>query len=156
MSTFNQFAGGAATRAITNAYSGGGVVSGNSLAASTNSNMAKETLSGALTANTLATILSVTGSGEVPFLTGYTKDTTSRTVRLKVVIDGQTPAAFDATSAATTISGAGMVVVGEIAATGFPVASALPLRFNSSLLVQIASSVSETDKVAIGYILHTR
>ncbi|WP_457321629.1 hypothetical protein [Roseateles sp. P5_E11] len=154
MSTFNQFAGGAATTSITNAYSGGGVASANPVAASVNSNMGKEVLSGALTANALATILSVTGSGEIPFLTAYTKDATSRTVRLKVTVDGTS--VFDATSAATTTVGAGIVVVGEIATASFPVQAGLPLRFNASLLIQIASSVSETDKVAIGYVLHKR
>lgn len=153
MSAFSQFAGIPATRSIVNGFSSGGSVTAGSIAASVVNNMAREVLSGALTANTLATVLSVSGAGYVPHLTVYTKDTTSRTVRIQVVVDGTT--VFDATSSATTTSGAGMVVVGSGTSSGNTI-SDFPLSFGSTLVVKIASSLSETDKVAIGYIMQTR
>lgn len=142
--------GGGATSAVVNAFSSGGV-SESSLQAQ-GSNGAKEVLSGALTANTLsAPLLSATGAGELPFLTAYTKDATSRTVRLKVVIDGQATAVFDATTDAISSSGKGLAAAGN--ASG-PTGS--PIVFNSSLEVSVASSLTETNKVAIGYILNKR
>ncbi|MCV2422511.1 hypothetical protein LNV47_18085 [Paucibacter sp. DJ4R-1] len=141
--------GGGATSAVVNAFSSGGV-SEASLQAQ-GSNGAKEVLSGALTANTLATLLSVTGAGEVPFLTAYTKDATPRTVRLKVVVDGQAPAVFDATTDVISSSGRGLAAAGS--ASG-PVGS--PVVFNSSLEVSVASSITETNKLAIGYILNKK
>lgn len=147
------FTGAAATRSITNAYSGGGVVSTNAISASATTNAAKETVSATLSANTLATVVSATGAGEVPYLTVYTTSITSQTVRAKVIVDGTT--VFDATSAATTNSGAGVIVVGEFSATNFPNSSPIPLRFNTSLTVQVASSVGG-GTLAVGHILFAK
>lgn len=148
MSTLSQFSGGAPTTSIVNAYSSGGVSpSSTNINASPATNGAKEVLSGALTANTLATVLSVSGGGVCNWLSAYSMDTTTRTVRVRVVADGV--AVFDATSNAVSLASRGIPVVGVFSNTG-------EIRFNSSLVVQVASSLTETDKVAIGYVLNKR
>lgn len=112
----------------------------------------KEVLSGALTANTLATVLSLTGPGEVPLLTSYTKDATARTVRTVVIVDGVT--VFDFTSASIGVAKRGAIVAGELASGGggFYVTQGNPIRFSVSLVVQQASNLTETDKLALAYI----
>ena len=149
MSTLSQFTGGGVTRTIVNAFSSGGVSSGN-VPANVGTNMGREVLSGALTANTLKDIVSVTGSGQMELITAYAKNATSRTIRLVVVVDGAT--VFDATSNAVTGNGNGLVAVGQ-ALSGGGVARSAPVRFNSSCVIRVASSLSETDLVAIGYSL---
>ena len=74
--------------------------------------LGKEVLSGALTENTLATVLSLTGPGEVPLLTSYTKDGTARTVRTVVIVDGVT--VFDFTSASISTTKRGAIVAGGV------------------------------------------
>lgn len=112
----------------------------------------KEVLSGALTANTLATVLSLTGPGEVPLLTSYTKDATVRTVRTVVIVDGVT--VFDSTSASIGVANRGAIVAGELAGTSgaYYVTQGNPIRFSVSLVVQQASNLTETDKIALAYI----
>ena len=112
----------------------------------------KEVLSGALTANTLATVLSLTGPGEVPLLTSYTKDATVRTVRTVVIVDGVT--VFDSTSASIGTANRGAIVAGEVAGTSGAhyVTQGNPIRFSVSLVVQQASNLTETDKIALAYI----
>lgn len=142
------------TRSVVNAYSAGGVATGATSLAAGIGNNALEVLSGAVTAATLKTVLSLTGPGQIPLLTAYTKDATSRTVRCRVTVDGVV--VFDATSSAITTSGAGMVVVGSTGGgTAAATYSPVPLRWNSSCTIQVASSLTETDKVAIGYALFT-
>lgn len=133
---------------IVNYYSAGSVVSTNSLAANDTNNL-KETLSGALTATVLsAALISITGRGRLNSLVAYTKDVTSRTVRLQVVVDGVT--VFDATSSATTTSGAGLVAVGTMEGSTPSAQVFQPIDFNTSLSIKVASSITETNKVAIG------
>ena len=108
----------------------------------------KEVLSGALTANTLATVLSLTGPGEVPLLTSYTKDATARTVRTVVIVDGVT--VFDFTSASIGVPKRGAIVAGQVAGGG--ITQGNPIRFSVSLVVQQASDRTETDKLALAYI----
>lgn len=152
MSTLSQFSGGSPTTSIVNFYSSGGVNSEQQVGASA-VNGAREVLSGALTAATLATALAVTGAGEVPALSIFTKNSTSRTLRLRVTVDGTV--VFDSTSNAITSSGYGMVAVGTAETAGMRPAPS-PIKFNASLLVEIASSLSETDLIAIAYILNKR
>lgn len=145
------FAGGLrSTTSILNYCSSGGV-NVTDLPASSNNN-AKEVLSGALTAATLATALSVTGAGEIGYLAVYSKDGTARAVRIKVTVDGNATAVFDATSSSFSSTGRGLLVVGNLPSSP-PVAlgAVIPLRWNASLLVEIASSLTETDKIAIAY-----
>lgn len=149
MSTLSQFSGGGATTAIVNAHSAGGTASSQTIAASANNGM-REVLSGSLTAATLATLLTVTGPGRVPQLTAYTKDATSRTVRLVVEVDGVE--VFDAASSAITSANVGIFAAGSLLSNSqfIPGES---ITFFSSLVVKVASSLTETDKVAIGYSL---
>ena len=153
MSTLSQFGGSQPTRAIVNFYSSGVVQSNYSVATSGALGGSREVLSGALTANTLKTILSVTNSGQCQLLSAYSKNATSRTVRLVVKVDGST--VFDATSSALVNAGRGLVAAGAAGYDGstpyYIAQGGNPIRWNSTLEVQIASSLTETDNVAIAY-----
>lgn len=148
MSALSQFTGGRRLAAIVNAFSGGGV--SNSVYPTQGM---KALASGALIANTLTTVLSIAGRGLVNVLGAGGIDATSRTIRLKVTIDGLV--VFDATTNAITASSYGLMAIGYCGNAGGSAAlpTFQPVRFNTSLLVQIASSVSETDKVvtAVNY-----
>lgn len=112
----------------------------------------KTVLSGACTAGVLKTVLSLSGSGVVSFLAASSADTTSRTHSLKVTLDGVV--IFDATSTNVVATTS---VVSAIGAVSQPVASYAatvtfePLAFTSSLLVEYASSLTETNLSNIGY-----
>lgn len=107
--------------------------------------------SGALTANTLKNIVTVSGSGVVQFLNFFTGDATSRTVRLQVVIDGVT--VIDYTSAAIAANGNGICTIGAYLFDKLCDLDAVP--FLTSLAINIASSLSETDKIAVGIRYYT-
>lgn len=148
MSTLSQFGGSAPTRSIVNAFSSGGV---SAVTAPGPISYAREVLSGALTANTLKTVLSVTQGGQCPFLTAYTKNATSRTVRLVVKVDGVT--VFDATSNTLTATSRGLLAAGSLGWDGSnnTMRQGHAIRWNGSLEVQVASTLTETDNVAIAY-----
>jgi len=137
------------TRQIVNADAIAGFTPFNGDIDATSTGRGKEVLSGALTANTLATVLSLTGPGEVPLLTSYTKDGTVRTVRTVVIVDGVT--VFDFTSASIGVPNRGAIVAGQVAG-GPGVTQGNPIRFSVSLVVQQASNLTETDKLALAYI----
>lgn len=108
--------------------------------------------SGACTANTLKTILSLSGSGVISALGVESGDATSRTHRIKVTLDGVV--IFDGTTAATTNAAIAFMVIGAINYLVTSVGAVVtyePLAFNTSLLVEYASSITETDKAYIGY-----
>lgn len=113
---------------------------------------AKTANSGALTAATLATMLNITGSaGRMPVLGVRTLDATARTLRIKVTIDGST-VAFDNTSASISTSGYGMHCAGgTYGSAGVTLSDGEPIRWKTSCKVEIASSLTETDKFQIGY-----
>lgn len=146
MSTLSQFGGTRATRSITNICSPGGV---NAFA---NCAGGRNLLSGALTAATLKTLLSVSGSGEFHFLGAYAADTTSRTIRLKVTLDGVV--VFDATTGAITTTNSGVLAAGSYISGSSQANPGPPIRFSASALIEVASSLTETDKVGLSYILH--
>ena len=110
---------------------------------------AKIIASGALTAATLATILTVTGGGVLEFLSIYMPagDATARTMRLQLVIDGVTAWDFTSASSSSWAQNDGAVIVGGAAKVYTP---SVTMPFNSSLLVKIASSITETDKFNVG------
>lgn len=126
---------------IINAFSSGGTATAYSLS----SNNVLEQLSGSLTADTLKTMVSHTGRGRVNALVIYAKDNTSRTLRCKLTVDGVV--VFDATSDAVVSPGFGMIVIGGAITNSVEFQ---PIDYQESLLVEIASSLTETDKVAIG------
>lgn len=111
---------------------------------------ATQTSSGATTAATLKTILSVTGAGCLNFVSAQSRDATSRTIRVKVTIDGV--AVADMISSAITATNTGIIAIGGLASY-FDGVNYIPsvvpgkLAFNTSLLVQVASSLGETDKI---------
>ncbi len=142
------------TRQIVNADAIAGFTPFNGDIAAASTVRGKEVLSGALTANTLATVLSLTGPGEVPLLTSYTKDATARTVRTVVIVDGVT--VFDFTSASISAGHRGAIVAGQLAGVAggatYYITQGNPIRFSVSLVVQQASNLTETDKLALAYI----
>lgn len=108
----------------------------------------KTTNSGAMTANTLKQMLNISGSaGSMSVLGVYTNDATARTVRMKVTIDGVV--VYDATSNSIGVSNAGHLVAGAYAYVAFDDGN--PIRWRTSCLVEIASNLTETDKLTFGY-----
>ena len=153
MSNLNQFLSGVHSRSpisivqlnSTTGYTAGDMVAiaGSGL----NSRQgAKEILSGALTAATLATALSLTGGGILSFLTIFSVDATARTLRMQITIDGTI--CFDSTSASLSSANVGSLIIGSISGSVYAVDREIP--FNSSLVIKAASSLTETDKIGIG------
>lgn len=113
---------------------------------------AKSVASGAMTANTLKTVISVSGSaGVMDYLTIKTVDATSRTLRVKITVDGVV--VFDFTSAATTTTNDIACIISSTtdASANAPEPSELKLTWNNTLLIETASSVTETDKFTYYY-----
>jgi uncharacterized protein YaiE (UPF0345 family) len=109
----------------------------------------KQTLSGALTADTYAAILTVSTPGVLNICLAYTNDTTERTVGLKITIDGVD--VFDAVSASYTAADYGIIGVGVIenGTAAFGVAP-VPTPFKT-LVVSVKSNVvgGESDKITL-------
>lgn len=111
------------------------------------SNDVRQTLSGALTANTYKTILSVTGQGILKFCAVASFDTTPRTQSLRITIDGVV--VCEKSVASISSSNKGIVGVGGLG-TALLDAALLRFdscRFNASLLVEVKSNITETDKI---------
>lgn len=110
----------------------------------------KKTVSGALTADALTTVLSLTGSGHVGFMACTGADATSRMHRLKMTVDGVV--VFDGKTAAATAANVGISLIGSAVSIGtnYGVA-AEPVHFKVSLLIEYASSVTETAKTNFYY-----
>lgn len=144
MSNLSSFLGGGRTpSSIVNEYSSGGASALNGALTA-----GRTILSGALTANTLATALSITGSGIISFMAVATMDAASKTVRARLTLDGVV--VFDATSNTIVNTSNGIIVIGaSIYTAATPSGVALrAIPFNASCLLQIASSLTETDKIA--------
>lgn len=106
--------------------------------------------SGATTANTLKTLVTHTGAGCLNFVALGTVDATARTIRAKVTIDSVV--VLDVTSTSINTAGGGIMPVGSLAGYfdgTYNQGSAIPakLAYNTSLLVEYASSLTETDKI---------
>lgn len=135
-----------ATKSIVNAISTSGwTVSTTALAFTEN---AKVVASGALTSGVLSTVLSIIGPGQCPLLAMSTADATARTLRMQVICDGVT--VFDSTSASITSAARGGIVAGSCDSSG-RVVDGTPIYWNSSFVVKIASSLTETDKINVAY-----
>lgn len=112
----------------------------------------KTVISGYTTAGVLKTILSLSGSGVVSFLAAESADATSRTHRLKVTLDGVV--IFDATTGAIASTSSMCVAIGalaQVAASTPSIVTFEPMSFTSSLVIEYADSLSETDGATIGY-----
>jgi hypothetical protein len=132
------------------------IINGANAAAATCTNIyslstspAKPTLSGSMTAATLKTALSLTGQGTVSYVALRANDATARTVRLKITIDGVV--VFDpGVSASNSTAGRGITAVGATISDGTSLQTGVvlhPMYYNSSFLVEIASSLTETDSL---------
>lgn len=108
---------------------------------------AKHLLSGALTADTYSELVSISAPGSLRFCGVYRIDATSRTVGLKIVLDGVTVLAD--IDAALASSGTGWIGVGF--AIGANNGGFEAIRFNASLSIHVRSSVTETDKIVLVY-----
>ena len=149
MSNLNQFLG-VTPKAIFNAFSSNGATP---ISLATNADDIV-TLSGALTANTLKTVLSITGGGGVLRRLGMqTVDATARTLRMKITLDGTV--VFDATSASINSGSYGIAAIGGFSGVSGYSADADQVPFAASCLVEIASSLTETDKVKTYYLYRT-
>jgi hypothetical protein len=110
--------------------------------------------SGACTAGTLKTILSVTGRGALTYLDVGVKDTTSRTSRLRVTIDGTV--VYDETNSAAAAAKIVVALGAMIDTYNGQGLDGVPLLFDASLRIEYASSLTEINKASIGYIYYER
>lgn len=129
-----------ATKNLYNACSSAGYAS---LSAVSIMGATVNSVSGALTANTLVDLINESGSaGYISQLSIYTNDATARTLRIVVTVDGT--AIYDVTSASMSASNRGAVLAGHVAEV---YAHALPpIYYTNSIRVQYASSLTETGK----------
>lgn len=137
-------------KSIVNGHSAGGV---SQAVVMEPHSAAKKILSGALTANTLKSILTISGSGVLAMCYVTAVNATSRTMRLQIIVDGT--AAFDATSGTVASEGTALIGVGQVSAkdpSGYYYVIPLPIPFNTSLDVKIASSLTETDLLQLNEI----
>ena len=132
---------------IVNIFSAGGVSRTN---VSYYDSSAVTVTSGVGTSNTLAPLLTVNGSGYVPYLSCYSNSVVpTHTIRCQVLVDGVS--VFDATTdSIASTANRGVYVVNSVPNPN-ETAGGMPIRFNSSLVVNACSSQSGTDFVAVDY-----
>lgn len=145
-----------ATTSIVNGYSSAGVAS----VAMNVGSESKATQTGSLTATVLTTILNITGTaGQLSFLAITSADATSRTLRVKVTVDGVS--IWDFTSAAITTAGNGLPILGYYSAGIIGGGAAQmqahnpTVKFRSSLKIEVASSLTESNKSTVYYKYNT-
>ena len=97
--------------------------------------------SGALTANTYKNVASVAAPGRLLFAAAYRNNTTSRSVGLRITLNGVV--FYDVFDSAHTSIGRGPVGAGFISASGISMSN---YHFNT-LSVDIKSSLTETDSI---------
>lgn len=131
---------------VTSMICGGGVINSNAFQFAAPNANALTALSGAMTANTLKTAYSATGKGRVNFFAVGTNDATSRTIRIKVTVNGAS-VVFDKTSTALTASGAMATAIGAVQASGSYPTVFQPIDYTNGILIEFASSLTETDKL---------
>lgn len=138
-----------ATALITSSFTASPQASAGDIRGSS-ANGATSAFSGTLGVGVLGTLLNITGAGWVPLLNAASSDATARTVRMRVTVDGTV--VFDATSATVGTAGRGIFAAGMVTNTGV-VEQAQPIRFNTSLRVEAATSLAENGGVTVSYIL---
>ena len=102
-------------------------------------------LSGSLTANTLSTLYSHTGSGSINFLALFVNDATSRSIRIKLTLDGNV--VYDELSSTITTAYNGLKPIGIWDNTN-KILALEPIAYNESILVEISSTLTETDSLS--------
>ncbi len=134
---------GGATKFIYNQFTAAGWAADNSITPVVG---ARQALSGALTANTLVDLINESGSaGQIDQISVFTVDTTSRTIRIVITVDGAV--ILDATSSTITSANTGGWWAGV---RGTSLGSSIqlpPIKYTNSIRVQYASSLTETDKI---------
>lgn len=113
-------------------------------------------LSGALTGGAYTELVSLSVPGWLRFAAIATNDATSRTMGLKIVIDGTD--VYDVVSSTISTNEVGFAGVGNNINSPTAGASGVTFesfRFNSSLSLQVKSSLSETDKILLIYLVAT-
>jgi hypothetical protein len=136
MTTLTQFTGGRNIASIVNPDSSGGTQQ--RLWIIQFPYICKSYSSSSVAANALQTMLDISGSGGcLNFVAAVPTDATSRTIRIKITIDGRV--IFDATSSAITSIEYGIVAIGAQYFNGWLMFQ--PVVFRSSAKVEIASSV---------------
>lgn len=113
------------------------------------------TLSGALTANTLKTMLNITSIGGVmTILAVKTNDNTARTLRVVVTVDGAS--AYDFTSASMSSGSLGCQLAGKQRSETSNYYAITPnIVWTTSLKIEIASNLTETDKFTCYWLYNT-
>lgn len=106
-----------------------------------------DTLVGACTANTFKNILSITGKGRLNALKFNAADATARTNTIKITIDGVV--VFNNGQATTGTQHYAAIGSAHSGTTGNLIFQ--PVDFNTSLLVEYKSSLTETDKATVSY-----
>lgn len=108
-------------------------------------NQLRQTLSGALTANTYKTVLSFSGAGELNFCALSTVDATSRNCSLRITADGVVVYEKTVVSLGSQKAIVGVGGIDSSVANG--AAKFAPVPFFASLTVELKSSLTETDKI---------
>jgi len=113
------------------------------------------TLSGALTANTLKTMLNITSTGGVMTkLAVVSADGTARTLRVVVTVDGGV--AYDYTSASFSSVNLGCNLAGKQRSESSSYYGITPnIVWTTSLKIEIASNLTETDKFTCYWLYNT-
>jgi len=111
----------------------------------------KTLITGAQTASVLSTALNLSGKGSIDFLMLTSIDSFSKTHRVVVTLDGVV--VFDSTSSAVGSTSVFFPIIGAVAVcdasqNNYSVVG-YPLIFDRSLLIQYASSITETNKTRI-------
>jgi hypothetical protein len=117
--------------------------------------MAVASLSGALTANTLKTMLNITtAGGRMTFLAVSSTDATARTLRIVVTVDGIS--VYDVTSASFAANNTGACLAGKARAEASSRFNFVPdIVWTTSLKIEIASSLTETNKFTVYWLYNT-
>lgn len=153
VSMFPASGGTRATKSIVNAFSTAGYTAASIVSVAAVGGVSQ--LSGALTANTLAPMLDITGAGiRMPHLTIRSNDAAARTLRVVVTVDGvevynRTSASFSAIARGCFLAGKGVAE----SSNGLFLSPAIIAT--SSLKIEIASNVTETDKFTTEYVYNT-
>lgn len=111
----------------------------------------KSTLSGALTATTWKTLVSITGGGVLNFSAVQALDTTARSMGMRITIDGVVVSTRETLDAAMNANAFIPVVGSSVTTTNLNDFKFDPIPFAVSLLIEVRSSLSETDKIAALY-----
>lgn len=112
----------------------------------------RSALSGALTAATPKTMLSLSGvSGLMSLCALVSADSTARTQTLKVTCDGTVVYSAAIATSAVNVGQYACGVGGASSSGGSISSPSLPIKFQSTLLVEITSSLTETNKLTLYY-----